>query len=59
MRVEVKQVVPSEAPPQDSVGWSSQTEKRRTPGLLHHQCLYPPVGGGAQWEVLVEYSEVE
>lgn len=58
MRVEVKQVVPSEGPSQDLAG--SQTElKRGTPGLLHHQCLQPPLGGGAQREVLVEYSEVE
>lgn len=31
----------------------------RTPALLNHQYLHPLVGGGAQWEVLVEYSEVE
>lgn len=45
---------------QDLVGSSFQMALNwRTPGLLHHQCLHPLVGGGAQWEVLVEYSEVE
>lgn len=45
---------------QDLVGLSFQMLLNwRTPGLLGHQCLRPLVGEGAQWEVLVEYFEVE